>query len=337
MQPTSSSTLTDAWLAHLERAWKSPHARDSHNGPTRELLGAVFRIESPRARLIISRERRWSLPYAIGEFLWHARGSQATADIEYYAPRWREIVGGEDAVRGSCYGARLFGAVNVARATESAWSRAKRALSHDRASRRAWLPIFDVSDLVEATDTPDSPCTCGLQFIVSDDRLHCITTMRSNDLMLGFGYDVFFFTMLQEWMAVELGLALGWYQHQVGSLHLYERDVEKAERILREQPKSPPPMPVMPSPPPRKLRDYEAALRTSEKLAPKPRLDAYWSVFADVLAYYAIGRQRAATQTQSRGMEDRLRHSYAAGILRLPRRRATLRSGARRSASVKTA
>ena len=52
--------------------------------------------------------------------------------------------------------------------------------------------------------------------------------MRSNDLWLGFPYDVFQFTCLQVRMAMELGLDIGTYTHIAGSLHLYARDFEKA-------------------------------------------------------------------------------------------------------------
>ena len=48
--------------------------------------------------------------------------------------------------------------------------------------------------------------------------------MRSNDLWLGFPFDVFQFANMQVLMAMELGVELGTYTHIAGSLHLYERD-----------------------------------------------------------------------------------------------------------------
>ena len=52
--------------------------------------------------------------------------------------------------------------------------------------------------------------------------------MRSNDLWLGFPYDVFQFTCMQVLMSMELGIELGSYTHIAGSLHIYERDFKKA-------------------------------------------------------------------------------------------------------------
>jgi thymidylate synthase len=46
--------------------------------------------------------------------------------------------------------------------------------------------------------------------------------MRSNDVIWGMCYDVFFVTMLQELMAKTLRLELGTYSHFTGSIHAYE-------------------------------------------------------------------------------------------------------------------
>src|SRR5260370_41880706 len=53
--------------------------------------------------------------------------------------------------------------------------------------------------------------------------------MRSNDAWLGLPYDVFTFTRIQAYVAAAVGVEPGRYTHTVGSLHLYERDWERAE------------------------------------------------------------------------------------------------------------
>ena len=60
------------------------------------------------------------------------------------------------------------------------------------------------------------------------------TYMRSNDLWMGFPNDVFQFTCMQIYLAMRLGLDLGTYTHIAGSLHLYERDFEKAKENENE-------------------------------------------------------------------------------------------------------
>ena len=56
--------------------------------------------------------------------------------------------------------------------------------------------------------------------------------MRSNDVWLGLPYDVFCFTSIQCLISEEIGIPLGWYQHQVGSLHVYDANKAKTQRSL---------------------------------------------------------------------------------------------------------
>jgi len=47
-------------------------------------------------------------------------------------------------------------------------------------------------------------------------------------------YDVFFITFLQEMLSKIIGCELGWYIHNAGSLHIYEKHLDMAEKILEE-------------------------------------------------------------------------------------------------------
>jgi thymidylate synthase len=199
----------------------------SRGMPTLELFPASFALASPRRRCITNPERRWNLPLALGEFCWHATGSDALDFIEYYAPRWKEFSDGET-IRGSCYGHRIFDGKD---GQTSQWDRLVRLLRTERHSRRAVLQLFDSQSGLDA-ESKDVPCTCSVQFMIRNDRLHAIVYMRSNDAIWGLPYDVFLFTMLQELLSLELGVELGTYSHLVGSLHLYKRHFELARRII---------------------------------------------------------------------------------------------------------
>jgi thymidylate synthase len=71
--------------------------------------------------------------------------------------------------------------------------------------------------------------------------------MRSNDAYIGLPHDVFCFTMLQEIVARTLGYELGSYRHFVGSMHLYERHRNDAQRYVDEAVQPRIEMPEMPS------------------------------------------------------------------------------------------
>lgn len=99
----------------------------------------------------------------------------------------------------------------------------------DRDTRQAIATVWREGDAWAITR--DLPCTLSFQFLVRDDALELHTAMRSNDVWLGWPYDAFQFTRLQQAMADALSLGVGPYVHRAGSLHLYERDWESVDRL----------------------------------------------------------------------------------------------------------
>src|ERR1035441_9224502 len=82
------------------------------------------------------------------------------------------------------------------------------------------------------TARPDVSCTLALQFFLRDGHLHTTTYMRGNDAVIGLLSDVFSFTVMQEFTALQLGVQLGSYGHHVGSMHINEADAGRAAAIV---------------------------------------------------------------------------------------------------------
>lgn len=89
----------------------------------------------------------------------------------------------------------------------------------------------------------DIPCTVSIQWFIRDYTIHCIDTMRSSDIWLGWPYDIFNFTMLTGYIMLLLrekglhDLKLGNIYLNAGSQHLYENNFEAAAKVLNN-PKS---------------------------------------------------------------------------------------------------
>lgn len=184
---------------------------------TYERLGVSLTLTDPSANIVTWPSRRLGYHFMVAEFLWILLGRDDLAFIERYNARYREF---------SDDGVRLKGAYGPRIRPQLTWL--IRLLAEDPHTRQGVISIW--------TPTPgpsrDVPCTIALQFLRRDEGLCLITTMRSNDLFLGLPYDVYTFTRLQAYVAAALDLPLGWYRHQVGSLHLYERDVPRVKEIL---------------------------------------------------------------------------------------------------------
>lgn len=195
----------------------------------KETLGVSFTIKDPRRRWIYNSARGFKHQYAIAEALWYLTGNDSTSWISYYAPFWRDI-SDDGSTANSAYGARIFKPHSrIADGRFSQWEWVKSELRRDPDSRRAIVHIKSPTDSIDAFK--DVPCTLALQFLIRDEALHLVVNMRSSDLILGIANDVPAFTILQELMALELGVKLGEYIHVSNSLHVYERHWDMLDQI----------------------------------------------------------------------------------------------------------
>ena len=269
------------------------------NMPTIELPPIQLVLANPRRRVLTSRSRKWRLPLAVGEFCWHLSASNELSFIRYYSDRWSEFADDEETIRGSCYGYRVFRGDED---SPSQWEVARNLFRKDPSTRRAVLLISQ--PLLERDITAkDVACASSLQFLLRDGHLDAMLHMRSNDAFWGFPYDVFLFTMLQELFAAELKVGLGRYYHSVGSLHLYQRHIPAAQRVIDDSAWRDLEMPPLSNPEvlPQFL-SAERALRLADPSASKlvKNLPHYWYQLAEVLEYYSLKR-RSGKSKHGRG------------------------------------
>lgn len=277
----------------------------STNGGSLEFLGVSLRIAKPRARL--SRSQTRARPFsALGELLWYLSGSDEAAFVGPYIPFY--VKQGKPAVVNGAYGPRIR--------TRYGFDQLQTVIDVMRrkdGSRRTVMQLYEARDLL-ADDGVDVPCTTTMQFHRRGGMLHMSVTMRSNDAYLGLPHDVFCFTMLQELVAAELDLELGEYIHMVGSMHLYDRDKEKAERYRKEGYQRASEMPAMPrSDPFRKIEEllaFEQKVRAGQKVDPNVEMgDPYWSDIGSLIQISFAGHDNDAIGKISSGMHDKIYHS----------------------------
>jgi thymidylate synthase len=189
---------------------------------TREVLGVTLCLREPRARLVVAPGRVINPAFAAAETVWVLAGSDAPWIFEYNGRLRRYADGG--VLRGA-YGPRLRswtgGIDQLGRVVE--------LLRADPDTRRAVVQLYDPAR--DAAGHRDVPCTLGYCFYLRRGRLHMVTSMRSQDAWTGLPYDLFCATVVHELVADWVGAELGEYRHQVGSLHVYEADLEAAAAL----------------------------------------------------------------------------------------------------------
>ena len=219
---------------------------------TREVLDVGIRLTRPRARLLMAPSRIINPAFAVAETVWILCGSDASwifefnGQLEQYA---------DDGILRGAYGPRIrrWGG------TVDQLHRVVEILKEDPDSRRALIQLYDPAQ--DAAGHRDVPCTLGFQFHLRKGRLDMTTSMRGQDVWIGLPYDLFFYTTLHELVAGWLGAELGEYRHHVGSLHIYDRDLERAE-----------------------------SMTSVTALAEMPELTTSWDGFDDLLARVQAGR-----------------------------------------------
>lgn len=189
-----------------------------------EIINANIMLTDPTRNTMCDCKRKMPIRYAIGELLWYNSRNTSWKSIEPFSKFWKNI--SDDGVNvNSNYGYCIRDKFGF-----DQWECAKQILKNDLNSRQAVIHIKEARNTVN-NPTKDLNCTIALQFLLRDNKLDLITTMRSNDIWLGLPYDLFNFTCMQIQMAMELGVDVGTYYHNAGSLHLYKKDFEKLEAM----------------------------------------------------------------------------------------------------------
>lgn len=191
-------------------------------GDTRELNNVVINLYDIANNIVSI--RGLSPSYLFGELLWYFGGRNDVEFISKFSSFWKGI-SDDGKTCNSAYGYLMkyaFGFDQIRKVIE--------LLREDPNSRRAKINLNTPRAAV--IETKDEPCTMFLQFLIRNRKLHCTAVMRSNDIWLGFPYDVAFFTELQKYIADRLNIEYGEYTHFVVSMHLYDRDYEKVKRVV---------------------------------------------------------------------------------------------------------
>lgn len=194
-----------------------------------ECINAITVINDPTRCIMRNKIRKMPIRYAIGEMLWYMSGKNEVKPIQIYTDNWNRM--SDDNIHvNSNYGYCIKYKYGF-----DQWEYVRKLLSDAPETRQAVIHIKEPRNI----PSKDVNCTVSLQFILRDNKLYLTVYMRSNDLWLGFPFDVFQFANMQILMAMELGVELGTYTHIAGSLHLYERDFKTGwDNASKDKPKT---------------------------------------------------------------------------------------------------
>jgi thymidylate synthase len=196
-------------------------------GNTREINNVKVVFKKDYSPTVTWAERNLSRSYIIGELIWYLTGNNKMKDIAKFSNFWQHI--SDDGITSnSAYGYLIHKKYEFDQLEQVI-----NILKKDPLSRRAVINLNYAH--ANKLETKDEICTIGLQFMIRNNMVNMTTIMRSNDIWFGFPYDIIYFKLLQFMVAQALKIKIGSHTHFVTSMHLYDRDYEKAMLILKRK------------------------------------------------------------------------------------------------------
>ena len=201
------------------------HTMETRNirGNTKELCNYMLTITDLDEEYVSLKTGKTDLTYLAAELLWYWSARNDVKFIDNFAKMWAKV-SDDGKTANSAYGYILqkkhgFNQIETI----------INLLRKDPYSRRAVININVPNELVY--ETKDEPCTICLDYQIREGKLHCTCVMRSNDMNFGLRNDLGFFISLQKYIAKELNVPIGNYNHFAMSIHVYDRDIKFAKDV----------------------------------------------------------------------------------------------------------
>lgn len=199
----------------FESLYRQIHFYGQKFANTKALFNCGLCLTQPLENEITASFRKWNKDYAEYEWQWYLSANPDATEIAKRAPIWKNHMDENGHVR-SNYGWQWVRGSQLDRIIDKLHF----SLINNIDDRQAVISIYDGKEI--DTYQHDTPCTLSIHFQIVNKKLCMTVNMRSNDLWYGFCNDQYCFSKLQQMVAKELGIEIGWYYHFTSNMHLYE-------------------------------------------------------------------------------------------------------------------
>ena len=231
----TETTTSDAYQTMLQWVFEDPQFESSPRGmKTREILNFAIEIRKPSSDPIVTGDESRNkiiANYTAKEFDWYLSGCRkaVTAPAKFW-----QTIADEDGNVNSNYGHLVLKDPSENGKTPFEW--AYNCLVADKDSRKAIMRFNKPKHCLG--ESLDFVCTMYMNFHIRNNKLYANARMRSADLFTGPVYDIPWFCYLQERMLEQLrdkypALTMGSLVFSADSLHIYERNFDKIERMIK--------------------------------------------------------------------------------------------------------
>lgn len=210
------------WLNGLKNIIKNGEISSPRGMKIKEIVGHSIKVPM-KDPIITLTSRKMNFKFALGEAWWVTSGSNKVNDITQFMKRYKEY--SDDGVfLNGAYGVKFIDQLRYIVDN----------LESDQDSRQAVLNIWRENP----RQSKDIPCTLSHQYLIRDGELHCIANMRSHDMVWGFSYDTFTFSMMAKTIQTllskrNINVEMGTLTINQGSAHIYEKHWDEVDEWIK--------------------------------------------------------------------------------------------------------
>lgn len=198
---------------------------------TKALPGMHFQINPIEDGFPLLTLRKIPVIAPIAEQVWFLSGSRKPEEfLREFTKIWDVFTNPNDVVT-VAYGYRWrkhFGRDQIAKLIE--------LMKAEPSSRHGVVIAWDPGqDGLSTFKKANVPCPYTFTVNIIGGKLHFHNIVRSNDMVLGFPFDVAGFCFLQYVLAQHLGIEVGTYSHSISNAHIYENHYEGAREMIKRE------------------------------------------------------------------------------------------------------
>ena len=206
---------------------------------TVSITGGQIRYDLAKGFPLITTKRVF-LRGVIEELLWFIRGSTNAWELRDKGVHiWDAWADPETGELGPVYGKQWRRWVDRDGHTHDQLIDATETLRSEPDSRRIIVNAWNVGELDQMALPP---CHVMFQFITRGDKLDCVVTQRSADMLLGVPFDIASYALLTMLVAQQTGFELGELVWNGGDCHIYNNHREQVELQMSREPRALPHM-----------------------------------------------------------------------------------------------
>jgi thymidylate synthase len=243
MRIIAGKNVNNVWISAIHLINEIGRPEPSRVGDVRVAPFPVCTVyDNPTERVLFDPVRDANPIFHLHEALWMLAGENDATYLDTFVSDFSARFAEEDGLMHGAYGYRWrrhFQKVSGGSYTGLPIDQLRqviRILLKDTSSRQAVIQMWDPEVDLGTHVLKDRPCNTEVLLRVIEGKLDLTTLVRSNDIVYGaYGANAVHFTVLQEYLAAQIGVGVGTFRQISHNWHMYDNtrhlaNIESANR-----------------------------------------------------------------------------------------------------------